>query len=87
MTKHNFRLISSGFCVDVRLRQIRGRWIASADTPDGPSLGPRVLALDAIAEALTPFERTADELLASVRTRGFRRGHERPTACALGERA
>jgi len=39
VTKHNFRLLSSGFWVDVRLRQIRGRWIASADTPDGPSVG------------------------------------------------
>ncbi len=30
MTKHNVRVLSSGFGVDVRLRQIRGRWIASA---------------------------------------------------------
>ncbi len=42
MTKHNFRLLSSGFWVDVRLRQIRGRWIASADTPDW-SFGRRLV--------------------------------------------
>src|SRR5919106_4976704 len=33
------RLRCSAFWVDVRLREINGRWIASADTLDGPSLG------------------------------------------------
>jgi len=60
------RLTCSAFWVDVRLREINGRWIASADTPHGPSLGLGDLALDAIAEALAPFEGTTDELLASV---------------------
>ncbi len=60
------RLTFSAFWVDVRLLEINGRWIASADTPDGPSLGLGDLALEAIEQALEPFEGMADELLASV---------------------
>ena len=33
------RLTCSLFYVDVRLREFNGRWLASADTPDGPSVG------------------------------------------------
>lgn len=44
-----------GGCLEEAPRPV-GRWIASADTPDGPSLGLGDLALDAIAEALAPFE-------------------------------
>lgn len=57
---------------DVRLRVINERWIASADTPDGPSLGLGGLAMEAIEEALVPFEGIADELLASVPRTGLR---------------
>ncbi len=60
------RLTFSAFWVDVRLLEINGRWIASADTPDGPSLGLGDLAPEAIEQALEPFEGMADELLASV---------------------
>jgi hypothetical protein len=60
------RLTCSTFWVDVRLREINGRWIASADTPDGPSLGLGERAIDAITQALEPFEGIVDELLASV---------------------
>ncbi len=60
------RLTCSAFWVDVRLREINRHWIASADMPDGPSLGLADSALDAIAEALRPFEGIVDELLASV---------------------
>lgn len=49
------RLTSSVFWVDVRLLEINGRWIASADTPDGPSLGVGELAVEAIEGALQPF--------------------------------
>jgi hypothetical protein len=64
------RLTCSCFWVGVRLREINGRWIASADTPNGPSLGLGERAIDAIAQALEPFEGIADELLASLpRTR------------------
>ena len=33
------RPVCSGFWADVRLTQLHGRWVASADTPDGPSMG------------------------------------------------
>jgi hypothetical protein len=60
------RLSCSSFWVDVRLREINGRWIASADTPDGPSLGLGLDAVEAIEHALVPFEGIVDELLASL---------------------
>ena len=60
------RLSCSAFRVDVRVREINGRWIASADTPDGPSLGLGDLALEAIEQALGPFDGIVSELPASV---------------------
>jgi hypothetical protein len=60
------RLTYSAFWVDVRLREINGRWIASADTPEGPSLGVGLDAREAIEQALRPFEGIVDELLASL---------------------
>jgi hypothetical protein len=60
------RLTSSVFWVDVRLLEINGRWIASADTPEGPSLGTGHVALDAIQMALAPFDPILDELIASI---------------------
>lgn len=65
------RLTSSLLGVDVRLLEINGRWIASADTPDGPSLGLGESALIAIEMALQPFDGIVDELLASVPRRGL----------------
>jgi hypothetical protein len=58
------RLTCSAFWVDVRLREINGRRIASADTPGGPSLGLGLEAREAIEQALEPFEGIVDELLA-----------------------
>jgi hypothetical protein len=60
------RLTCSSSWVDVRLREINGRWIASADTPAGPSLGLGLEAVEAVEHALLPFEGIADELLASL---------------------
>jgi hypothetical protein len=60
------RLTCSAFCVDVRLREINGRCVASADTPDGPSLGLGETAKEAIEAALAPFGGIVDELLASL---------------------
>jgi hypothetical protein len=60
------RLTCSTFWVDVRLREMNGRWIASADTPDGPSLGLGKGAIAAVEHALEPFEGVVDELLASL---------------------
>ncbi len=34
-----FRLVCSDFWVDVRLLEVNGRWIGSANTVNGPSLG------------------------------------------------
>ena len=60
------RLSCSSFWVDVRLREINGRWIASADTPDGPTLGLGKGAVEAIEHALERFEGIVDELLESL---------------------
>ena len=62
------RLTCSAFWVDVRLREMNGRWVASADTPDGPSLGMGKGAIEAVERALEPFEGIVDvdELLASM---------------------
>jgi hypothetical protein len=60
------RLSCSSFWVDVRLREINGRWIASADTPDGPSLGLGKGAVEAIEHALEQFEGIVDELMESL---------------------
>jgi hypothetical protein len=60
------RLQCSTFWVDVRLREMNGRWIASADTAGGPSLGLGLGALEAIEAALEPFEGIVDELMASL---------------------
>jgi hypothetical protein len=60
------RLYCSTFWVEVRLREINGRWIASADTPGGPSLGLGKGAVEAIEHALEPYADIAEELLASL---------------------
>ena len=60
------RLVGSTFWVDVRLREINGRWIASADTVAGPSLGLGKGAVEAVEHALQPFEGIVDELIASL---------------------
>lgn len=52
--------------VDVRVRELHGRFIASADTPDGPTMGIGWGAVDAITNALAPFDGVIDELLASL---------------------
>ena len=60
------QLSCSTFWIDVRVAIIDGRWVASADTPDGPSLGLGSYPLEAIADALAPFGEVVDELLESV---------------------
>ena len=60
------RLTCSSSWVDVRLREINGRWIASADTPDGPSVGLGKGAVEALEHALEPFDGIVDELLESL---------------------
>lgn len=63
---HQLRLHCTLFYVDVRLREFNGRWVASADTPDGPTLGWGMSAVDALWMALEPFDGVIEELLASL---------------------
>ena len=60
------RLTCAAFSVDVRLLEVNGRWIASADTPVGPSLGMGERAIDAIEGALESFEGIVDDLLSTI---------------------
>lgn len=66
ITMIKLRLSCTLFYVDVRLREFNGRWIASADTPVGPSLGVGFDAREAIENALEPFSGAADQLMASL---------------------
>ena len=61
-----YRLHSRSFSVEVRMLEIDGRWIASADTHDGPSLGCGAGPFEALWGALEPFHGVVDELLASM---------------------
>ena len=63
---HELRLHCSLLYVDVRLREFNGRWLASADAPDGPSLGWGMSPLGALWMALEPFDGVIEELLASL---------------------
>jgi hypothetical protein len=63
---HRLHLSCATFWVDVRLLHANGRWLASADTPDGPSIGIGHMPEEALARALRPFEGVVDELLATV---------------------
>jgi hypothetical protein len=60
------RLECQFFSVDARLARINGSWIASVDTPEGPTLAVGVTAVDALAGALEPFDGLIEELLESV---------------------
>jgi hypothetical protein len=60
------RLNCSEFYVDARLTAADGRWLASADTPDGPSMGTGDTPEDALMEALMPYEGVIEELLACL---------------------
>jgi hypothetical protein len=64
------QLTSSTFWVDVRLREINGRRIASAGPPDGPSLGLR-RPIEAVEAALQPFVGIVDEPLSTRPGIGF----------------
>ena len=59
------RLTCSDFYVEVRMKEVRGVWLVSADTPDGPTLGWSRSFREALTMALEPFEGRIDELLMS----------------------
>lgn len=60
------RLTCESFFVDVRVREVRGRFIASADTAAGPTLGTGLGAVEAITNALAPFGEQIEDLLDSL---------------------
>ena len=60
---HTIRLSCRAFCVDVRVMGLNSRWIAVADTPDGPSLGLAWTPRQALMRALEPFEGVIEDLL------------------------
>jgi hypothetical protein len=66
MRVRQLRLHSSPFWVDVRLLHFEGRWLASADTTDGPSLGLGRRPEGALMQALQPFAGIVDELMETV---------------------
>ena len=49
--------------VDVRLQHINRRWLASTDTPQGPTLGCGKDPLAALYVALDPFQPWIEPLL------------------------
>ena len=61
-----YRLHCAPFWVDVRLLEVGGKWIASANTANGPSLGCGTTSFDALWHALAPFDGLIGELLASM---------------------
>jgi hypothetical protein len=61
-----FRLHAPGFWVDVRLYQLKGRWLASAAWPGGPTLRTGHSPLAALTEALEPFGGAVGQLLESA---------------------
>ena len=63
---HDLRLVAGDLSVHVRIRQIRGRWIASADTPKGPSIGVSWFPCDALVAALEPFDGLVYELMSTA---------------------
>jgi hypothetical protein len=58
------------FFVDMRLMQHEGRWLAVADTPDGPSVGWGPHWFNAAIMALEPFDGRVEELLRSISWQG-----------------
>jgi hypothetical protein len=63
---HTLRLSAELFWVDVRVVGFNGRWIASADTPEGPTLGMAFTPRRALVLALGPFEGVIPQLLATA---------------------
>jgi hypothetical protein len=63
---NRIRLSCEMFYVDVRVSEFNGRFIASADTPDGPSLGTGLNAFRAVQAALEPFDGAVQDLMASM---------------------
>jgi hypothetical protein len=68
-----FRLSCRSFWTEARLTRLNGRWLASADTPDGPSLGCDWTARGALIKALEAFDGAVEELLETAPPELFER--------------
>lgn len=55
------------FYVDMRIGRVGGKWLASADTPDGPTIGYGEFWFQAALGALSPFDDAIEELMRSFR--------------------
>lgn len=76
------RLHCQYFWVDARVTRQNGRWLASVDTLDGPTLALGGTALSALVSALEPFDGMTMELIHSAPTdliRLLESQAERPT--------
>jgi hypothetical protein len=62
------RLRCAEFWVDVCLLEVNGRWIASADAPNGRTLGTGTSSLEALWGALEPYDDVIGDLIASIET-------------------
>jgi hypothetical protein len=62
----HYRLRCSAFWIDVRVLEVDGRWISSADSVTGPTLGMGTSEFAALWQALEPYEGLIGELLASL---------------------
>ena len=60
------RLQCPEFSVDMRVADFGGAWLASADTPNGPTLGRGRSALSAAIHALAPFDGYVEDLIRSA---------------------
>jgi hypothetical protein len=60
------RLYCPDVWVDMRVTEFDGAWLASADTPDGPTLGRGRSALSAAVNALEPFDGYVEDLIRSA---------------------
>jgi hypothetical protein len=54
------------FFVDAHLLELNGRWLATVETPQGPSQGWGRSRDAALVMALAPFDGIVDELMASA---------------------
>ena len=59
---HYLRLSCTALWVDARVSGINGRWLASADIPDGPNIGLGWTSRQALTRALEPFDGLIDFL-------------------------
>lgn len=74
MNKHQLRLQCDEFYVDLCLIEHEDRWLAVADTPDGPSIGWGPASINAAIMALQPFDGRIEQLLLSEPRDRFEEG-------------